>query len=97
MFRDASLDRRRLWVHGFLVALVCLLAWYVYLLVDMIRTGYPYPKYSGIFVMVLLILNHVAFNYTRRGLPAKVMKVLAIGWIIPTLAYLAWAWVRGPE
>ena len=97
MFRDASLDRRRLWVHGFLVLLICLLACYIVLLVDMIRTGYPYPKYSGIFVVVLLILNHVAFNYTRQGLPGKVMKILAIGWLIPTLAYLAWAWARGPE
>ncbi len=97
MYRDASLDRRRLWVHGFLVLLVCLLAWYTYLLVDMIRIGYPYPKYCGIIVVILLILNHIGFNYTRQGLAGKAMKILAIGWLIPTFAYLAWAWSRGPE
>jgi hypothetical protein len=97
MFRDALADRRRLWVHGVFVLLVGLLAWYTYVLVEMIRVGDPYPKYCGIFVALLLIFNHVAFNYARHGRLGKAMKILAIGWFVPTCAYLAWAWAWSPE
>jgi len=51
----------------------------------------------GIFVALLLIFNHVAFNYARHGRLGKAMKILAIGWFVPTCAYLAWAWAWSPE
>jgi hypothetical protein len=91
MFHNIAVDRSRLWAHGSLALLLCLLAASIAVSVDMVRTNYPGTGFETIFVVVLLIINHIQSDYTKQGAAAKVMKVLARGWLVLTIAYITWA------
>jgi hypothetical protein len=71
-----------LWKHGFLVLIIYLVGINLVHLLDMIRTDYPYEKYSNIVVSLMLLLNHIAFFYTTKGLAGKIMKIIAFAWLI---------------
>ena len=74
--------------HGFLLAVICLLVFNLILLTRMIRTDYPYGKFGNTFVALMVLLNHIAYCYTRTGLASKIMKSVAWVWIAVVFAYL---------
>ena len=74
--------------HGFLLAVICLLVFNLILLARMIRTDYPYSKFGNTFVALMLLLNHIAYFYTRTGLASKIMKSIAWIWIAVVFVYL---------
>ena len=73
----------------FLVFILCLLAFTVGgHLVYMIRTEYSGEKYLSVVVVLMLLFNHIAFQYTTTGWPSKVMKTLAFCWLAFGMIYI---------
>jgi hypothetical protein len=80
MFRNIEMDGDRLWKYGVLVPLLCMLAWSIDGVLERILINSPEPKYDKLFLPILLILYHIAVNFTKEGLARKVMKaVVALG------------------
>ena len=74
----------------FLVFILCFLASTVGHLVYMIRTEYSGEKYGNVVVVLMLLFNHLAFQYTKTGWPIKIMKNHAFCWLAFGMIYLAW-------
>jgi hypothetical protein len=93
----ASTERSvRPWGHGFLVLILCLIAFSLFLLIR--RGDYRYEKYLNLVVSLMLLFNHIAFQYTKTGWQSKVMKSVAMAWLAFGIVYilcLAW-WVPPP-
>ena len=47
-------------------------------------------KYTNVVVVLLLLFNHIAFQYTKTGWPSKVMKTIAFSWLAFGMIYIAW-------
>jgi len=77
-----------LWKHGFLVVILCLLVYNITTLVDNLRSGYSGEKYTNIVIVLMLLLNHVAFSYATSGRWSKIMKRLAYAWVIIGCIYV---------
>ncbi len=77
-----------LWKHGFLIVILCLLAWSTATLVDNLRSGYTGEKYTHMVVVLMLLLNHVAFYYATSGLWSKIMKTIAWAWLMIGCIYV---------
>jgi len=88
-----SVKTSPIWKHGFLVFIISLVGINLVHLVDMIRTHYPYEKYVNIVVCLMLLLNHIAFFYTTKGLASKIMKITAFAWLIIGSIYIYTIWV----
>jgi len=42
-------------------------------------------------VALMLLFNHIAFNFTKTGWKSRVMKTVAFVWIVFGLVYVFWA------
>ena len=78
----------RLFKHVFLLIIIYLLIKSLMLLRHMIRTDYPDDKFSNIVVVLMLLFNHIAFVYTKSGLASKIMKTIALAWLIIGSIYI---------
>ena len=54
-----------------------------------------YHIYLGHIVLLMVLFNHIAWNFTKRGRPSRVMKTIAWIWMIFVLAYLFWFFRTG--
>jgi len=86
MDEQASLKPIRPWMHVFLAFILCLV------LVNAFRSVYGGEfdrRYvSNLVISLMLLFNHIAFNYTRSGWTSVVMKVFACAWLVFGLAYI---------
>ena len=57
--------------------------------------SYNYHSYLGPITLLMVLLNHIAWNFTRRGWPSRVMKAIAWIWIVFVCAYLFWSFKTG--
>jgi hypothetical protein len=71
-----------LWKHGFLVVLLCLLAANIVNLTKNLKSGYSGEKYSNMVVALTLLFNYVASFYATSGVWSKIMKTIAVAWLI---------------
>jgi hypothetical protein len=71
-----------LWKHGFLIVLLCLLAANIVNLTRNLKSGYSGEKYTNMVVAIALLFNHIAFFYAASGLWSKIMKTIAVAWLI---------------
>ena len=50
--------------------------------------NYRWNKYGNLVISLLLLFNHIAFNYTKTGRLSKVMKTIAVVWLGVVVVYL---------
>jgi len=75
--------------YGFLAVICALLAFNLYNFATR-SPGYSGDPYGGFIISVMLLLNHVAFQFQ---LPSRVtvgLRILAIGWLTFGLLYVSY-------
>ena len=58
--------------------------------------NYSYHNYLGPITLLMVIFNHIAWNFTKRGWLSRVMKTIAWIWIVFVCVYLFWFFKTGP-
>ncbi|MDP9312770.1 MAG: hypothetical protein M3R24_18095 [Chloroflexota bacterium] len=76
------------WRHIFLAFLVCLLMFNFTVL--LLERNFALDRYGNLVVSAILLLNHIAFHYTKTGQLSMIMKTLAMMWAICGLVYIFW-------
>lgn len=79
---------RRLWKYGFLVIILCLLAFSVINLIG--SRDFGYDQYGGLVIGLVLLFNHIAYYFTTKGWKSIVMKTVAWVWIAFGSVYIFW-------
>ena len=72
--------------YGFLVLIICLLVWDVTSLLERRNSGYD--QYGSLIIVLILLFNHIAYQFTKKGWLSRVMKTIAWIWIAFVWAYL---------
>ncbi len=57
--------------------------------------NYSYHNYLGPITLLMVIFNHIAWNFTKRGRLSRVMKTIAWIWIVFVCVYLFWFFKTG--
>ena len=57
--------------------------------------NYGYHVYLGPITLLMVIFNHIAWNFTKRGRLSRVMKTIAWIWIVFVFAFLFWLFKTG--
>jgi uncharacterized membrane protein len=86
----ASTDQGvRTWVHAMLGLILCLLSFNLFVF---LRYGdaSSFDRYGNLVVSLMLLFNHLAFQYTRTGWQSKVMKGVAVAWLAFAFVYTFW-------
>ncbi|MDD7985262.1 hypothetical protein PQO01_09890 [Lentisphaera marina] len=83
-----SSPKKAFWKHLFLAILLVILGFNIIHLVKMLESDYSGPKYANILIAILLLLNHVAYQYTQKGVLSTTMKTLSTLWLIGVFYYL---------
>ena len=85
----------KLWTHSMLGGILCLIAFNVFLFV-VISGNSASNKYAvyavkmSLVVALMLLFNHIAFNFTKTGWKSRVIKTAAFIWIAFGSAYILW-------
>ena len=79
-----------LWKYGFLVFILCLLAFNIFIF---FRWKPEYDVYIVPMVTLMLLFNHIAFYFTTKGWKSWVMKTVAGVWIVLVFVYMYISWV----
>ncbi len=61
--------------YGFLVLIICLLVWDVTSLLERRNSGYD--QYGSLIIVLMLLFNHIAYQFTKKGWLSRVMKTIA--------------------
>lgn len=88
LFRKFGLNY--LWKYGMLAIILCLLAFNVFQLLKWKNFGSNEYLNVNLVVALMLLLNHVAFSFTRTGRKSRVMKIVAGIWAVLGLVYIFW-------
>ena len=83
-----KLAPRRLWKYGFLGIILCLLAFSIIILLG--SRDFGYDQYGGLMIGLMLLFNHIAFDFTKTGWKSRVMKTIACIWIVLVFGYMFW-------
>ena len=75
--------------YGFLIIILCLLAFNVFLLF-MAQDSVDLKSviYLNLMVALGLLFNHIAYNITMKGWKSRVMKIVAWVWIVLVFVYI---------
>lgn len=73
--------------YGFLVFIVLLLMWNVQLWRS-VPPSYPYDRYTNLVVVLMLLLNHLAFQFRWPRWGTVVFRLVALGWCVFGLFYI---------
>ena len=84
---------KRLWKYGFLVILLCLLAFNVVLFFKGRDSSSKKVINLSLMVVLLLLFNHIASYFTTKGWKSWVMKTVAWVWIVLVFVYMYISWV----
>ena len=79
---------RHLWKYGFLAIILCLLVFNVFRLLKWQNFGFN--KYINLVIPLMLLFNHIAYNFTKTGRKSRVMKIVAGVWTVLGLVYIFW-------
>ena len=84
---------RHLWKYIFLGIIFCLLAFNVYKFL-MWRDFFSNEIINlNVLIALTLLFNHIAFNFTKTGRTSRVMKMVALAWIVVVSIYIYISWV----
>ncbi len=75
---------------GFILFLIAL---NIFLLLP--RQNYDYYTYLVPMVTLMLLFNHIAYQFTKKGWLSRVMKTIAWIWIVFVCVYLFWFFKTG--
>ncbi len=81
---------KHLWKYGLLGLILCLLVLSIINLVG--SRNFGYDQYGGLAIGLMLLFNHIAFNFTKTGWKSRVMKIVAFAWIVLVCIYLYLSW-----
>ncbi len=79
--------------YGLLAIIICLLVWNVATLLKWRNFGYD--QYLNFAVALMLLFNHIAWHFTKKGRPSRVMKTVAWIWLLFVVGYLFWLFKTG--
>ena len=77
-----------LWKYGFLGIVLCLLAFSMINLIG--SRDFGYDQYGGLVIGLVLLFNHIAYNFTTKGWKSIVMKTVAWVWMAFGSVYIFW-------
>ena len=81
----------KLWKHRILGVILCLIAFNVFLfLISGNSESNKYAVKMSLVVALMLLFNHIAFNFTMTGWKNRVVKTVAFISIAFGLAYTLW-------
>ena len=59
------------------------------------RQNYDSHTYLLPMITLMLLFNHIAYHFTKKGWLSRVMKIVAWTWIMFVWAYILWIfWIR---
>ena len=79
---------RHLWKYGFLAIILCLLVFNVFRLLKWQNFGFN--RYINLVIPLMLLFNHIAYNFTKTGRKSRVMKTVAGVWTVLGFVYIFW-------
>ena len=79
--------------YSFLIFILLLIVLDIYLLLPL--RHYDSHSFIAPVVTLMLLFNHIAWHFTKRGWPSHVMKTIAWVWMIFGCAYLFWLFKTG--
>lgn len=84
------------YVYGFLVFLLLALAWIIRCSLYL-PPSFSYGRHGGIVVVLMVLFNHLAFQFRWPGAVTAALRVLAVGGAVFGLFYvLYWLLVFSP-
>lgn len=80
--------------YGFLLVILCVLALQLKVL---LHFGWQIDSPVNLSFMAMLgvLFNHIAWHFTKKGWPSRVMKTVVCIWMLFVLAYLFWFFKAG--
>lgn len=78
------------WKYGFLGVILCLFVYNVFQFLQWKNFGSNKYLNVNLIVTLILLFNHIAFNFTRTGWKSRVMKTIAGASIGFGLVYIFW-------
>ncbi len=82
-----------LWKYGFLVVILCLLAFNVVLFFKGRDSSSEKAFNLNLMVALMLLFNHIAYYFTTKGWKSWLMKTVAWVWIVLVFVYMYISWV----
>ena len=76
------------WKYGFLVVILCLLAFSVVLFFQGRDSGSAKAFNLNLMVVLILLFNHIAYYITTKGWKSWLMKTVAWVWIVLVFVYM---------
>ena len=80
--------------YGFLVLILLLIVWSADPLLKW--QNFDRFQFGNLVVPFMLLFNHIAYQFTKRGWLSRVMKTIAWIWIVFGCAYLFWIFKTRP-
>ena len=78
--------------YGMLTLILCLLVWNVQHLIK--SQDFAYDECGTLVIALMLLFNHIAYNFTKTGWKNRVMKTVARIWVVLGFVYIFWGiWV----
>ena len=77
-----------LWEYGMLAIILYLLTFNVMPLLKW--QNFAYDEYGNLVIGLMLLFNHIAYNFTKTGWKSRVMKTVAGVWTVLGLVYIFW-------
>lgn len=77
-----------LWKYGFLVVILCLLAFSVFLFFEGQDSDSKKAFNLNLMIVLMLLFNHIAYYLTTKGWKSWVMKTVAWVWIALVFVYM---------
>ena len=77
-----------LWKYSFLAMILCLLAFNVFLFFKSLNSDIKNISILNLMIAMMLLLNHIAYNFTKTGWKSRVMKIGAWVWIVLVFVYI---------
>lgn len=76
------------WKYGMLAIILYLLGYNVMYLLK--RQDVAYDEYGTLAIVLGLLFNHIAYNFTKTGWKNRAMRAVAWMWLILVFAYIFW-------
>ena len=74
--------------YGMLAIILYLIAWNVMHLLK--SRDFAYDEYGNLVIALMLLFNHIAYNFTKTGWKGRVMKAVAWIWMVFGSFYIFW-------
>ena len=77
-----------LWKYSFLAIILCLLAFNVFLSIKSLNSVIRNISILNLMIAMMLLFNHIAYNFTKTGWKSRMMKIGAWVWIVFVFVYM---------